>query len=63
MLGPEQLNFAPKTTPVLLDNAAAVRVSEQVAKGMGLRDNQIVRGIIEDRGGLLKLVLNNREFD
>ena len=63
MLGPEQINFAPRPTPAFLEGLAAVRVTEQVAKGMGLRDNQIVRGIIEDRGGLLKLVLKNREFD
>lgn len=46
-----------------MEGIAAARVSEQVAKAIGLRDNQIVRGIIEDRGGLLKLVLNNRELD
>ena len=63
MLGPEQINFASRPTPAFLDGAASLRVTEQVAKGMGLRDNQIVRGIIEDRGGLLKLVLKNREFD
>ena len=63
MLGPEQINFSPRPTPAFLDGAASLRVTEQVAKGMGLRDNQIVRGIIEDRGGLLKLVLKNREFD
>ena len=63
MLGPEQINFAPRPTPTFLEGAASLRVTEQVAKGMGLRDNEIVRGIIEDRGGLLKLVLKNREFD
>jgi hypothetical protein len=46
-----------------MEGIAAARVSEQVAKAIGLKDNQIVRGIIEDRGGLLKLVLNNRELD
>ena len=63
MLGPEQINLAPRPTPTLLEGPASIRVTEQVAKGMGLRDNQIVRGIIEDRSGLLKLVLKNREFD
>lgn len=62
MLGPEQINFAPRPAPLMIDGAT-IRVTEQVAKGMGLRDNQIIRGIIEDRGGLLKLVLNNREFN
>lgn len=46
-----------------MEGIAAARVSEQVAKAIGLKDNQIVRGIIEERGGLLKLVLNNRELD
>lgn len=63
MLGPEQINFAPRPAPMMLDAAATIRVTEQVARGMGLRDNQIIRGVIEDRGGLLKLILNNREFN
>ena len=63
MLGPEQINLSPRPPPVPMEGIAAARVSEQVAKAIGLRDNQIVRGIIEDRGGLLKLVLNNRELD
>jgi hypothetical protein len=63
MLGPEQINFVPRPAPMMLDAAATIKVTEQVARGMGLRDNQIIRGIIEDRGGLLKLVLNNREFN
>lgn len=63
MLGPEQINVSPRPPPVPMEGIAAARVSEQVAKAIGLRDNQIVRGVIEDRGGLLKLVLNNRELD
>ena len=63
MLGPEQINVSPRPPPVPMEGIAAARVSEQVAKAIGLKDNQIVRGIIEDRGGLLKLVLNNRELD
>ena len=63
MLGPEQINVTPRPPPVPMEGIAAARVSEQVAKAIGLKDNQIVRGIIEERGGLLKLVLNNRELD
>ena len=63
MLGPEQLNISSRPPPVPMEGIAAVRVSEQAAKALGLKDNQVVRGVIEDRGGLLKLVLNNRELD
>ena len=30
---------------------------------MGLVDNQIVRGVVEDRQGLARLILNNRDFE
>ena len=63
MLGPEQINFAPRPTPMFLEGAASIRVTEQLARAIGLADNQIIRGVIEDRGGILKLVLNNREFE
>lgn len=57
------MNFPLRPTPIFLEGVVAVRISEQMAKEFGLRDNQIVRGILEDRSGLLKLILNNREFD
>ena len=63
MLGPEQLNFATRPTPIFLEGVVAVRVSEQMAKNLGLRDNQIIRGVIENRNGLLKLMFNNEEFE
>ena len=63
MLGPEQLNFATRPTPIFLEGVVAVRVSEQMAKTLGLRDNQIIRGVLENRGGLLKLMFNNHAFD
>ena len=63
MLGPEQINFAPRPTPMFLEGATSIRVTEQLAKVIGLADNQIIRGVIEDRGGILKLVLNNRDFE
>ena len=63
MLGPEQLNFATRPTPIFLEGVVAVRVSEQMAKNVGLRDNQIIRGVIENRNGLLKLIFNSQEFE
>lgn len=63
MLGPEQLNFSTRPTPIFLEGVIAVRVSEQMAKNLGLRDNQVIRGVLEDRGGLLKLMFNNYELD
>jgi hypothetical protein len=48
---------------MFLEGAASIRVTEQLAKVIGLSDNQIIRGVIEDRGGMLKLVLNNRDFE
>ena len=63
MLGPEQLNFATRPTPIFLEGVVAVRISEQMAKNVGLRDNQIIRGVIENRNGLLKLMFNNQEFE
>ena len=35
----------------------------KITKNIGLQDNQVVRAAVEDRQGILKLVLNNREFD
>ena len=63
MLGPEQLNFATRPTPIFLEGVVAVRISEQMAKNVGLRDNQIIRGVIENRNGLLKLLFNNQGFE
>ena len=63
MFGSEQIIFAPRPTPAFLVGLAAVWLTEQVAKCMGLRANQIFMGIIEYRGGLPKPVLKNREFD
>jgi len=63
VLGPEQLNFATRPTPIFLEGVVAVRVSEQMARNVGLRDNQIIRGVIENRNGVLKLMFNNQEFE
>lgn len=63
MLGPEQVNLTARSSPILLAGLVAVKISEQMARQLGLRDNQVVRGVIESRGDLLKLVLNNREIN
>ncbi len=62
MLGPEQLNIAPRLSPLVLESSAAVAVSEKVAREIGLSDNQIIRGVIATRGGLLKLLMNGQEL-
>jgi len=63
MLGPEQVNLTARSSPIFLAGLVAVKISEQMARQLGLRDNQVVRGVIESRGDLLKLVLNNREIN
>lgn len=63
MLGPEQLNVVPRVSPVLMESIATVRVSEQLAKSLGLNDNQIIRGVIAARNGTVSLLLNNRELE
>lgn len=63
MLGPEQVNLNARSSPIFLEGVVAIKISEQLAKQLGLRDNQIVRGVIENRGDLLKLMINNKEID
>ena len=63
MLGPEQVNLNARSSPIFLEGVVAIKITEKMAKQLGLRDNQIVRGVIENRGDLLKLILNNREID
>lgn len=63
MLGPEQVNLNARSSPIFLEGVVAIKITEQLAKQLGLRDNQIVRGVIENRGDLLKLILNNKEID
>ena len=62
MLGPEQLNITPRLSPLVLESSAAVAVSEKVAREIGLADNQVVRGVIAARGGLMKLLINGQEL-
>ena len=63
MLGTEQVNLIPRMATPLLEGVESIRITDQVAKSMGLQDNQIVRGVIEDRQGIIRLILNNREFE
>ena len=63
MLGPEQVNLNARSSPIFLEGVVAIKISEQLAKQLGLRDNQIVRGVIENRGDLLKLMINNKEIE
>ena len=63
MLGPEQLNMVPRLSPVSMESVAVVRVSEQLARDVGLADNQVIRGIIASRNGAAVLLLNNRELE
>ena len=63
MLGTEQVNLIPRMITPLLEGVESIRVTDQVAKLMGLVDNQIVRGVVEDRQGLARLILNNRDFE
>ena len=48
MLGTEQVNLIPRMITPLLEGVESIRVTDQVAKSMGLVDNQIVRGVVED---------------
>ena len=63
MLGPEQLNIALRPMAPLPVGVTNLYVAEQVAKHIGLKDNQIVRGVVVDKEGLLKVIINNQELD
>ena len=47
MLGPEQINVAQRPTPIFLEGTAPVRITEEVALQLGLKDSQTVRAVIE----------------
>jgi hypothetical protein len=63
VLGPEQLNIAPRPIVPLSVGVTKIYVAEQMAKHIGLKDNQIVRGVVVDKDGLLKVIINNQELD
>ncbi|ETN93598.1 Flagellar hook-length control protein FliK [Gammaproteobacteria bacterium MOLA455] len=63
MLGPELINLTARPTPIFLEGSAAIQLTQQAAKDLGLKDGQIVQGVITARGDLLKLLINNRELE
>ncbi len=63
MYGPEQLNVVQRPSPIFLEGTTPIRITEEIALQLGLKDGQTVRAVIENRGDLLRLVLNQREFD
>ncbi len=63
MLGPEQINIASRPVVPLSAGFTNLYVAEKVAKHIGLKDNQIIRGVVVDKEGLLKVIINNKELD
>ena len=63
MYGPEQVNVVQRPSPIFLEGTTPIRITEEIALQLGLKDGQTVRAVIENRGDLLRLVLNQREFD
>ena len=45
MLGPEQVNFAVRPTPIFLEGTVSIDITEDVARDLSLRDGQIVRAV------------------
>ena len=56
MLGMDQIMSAAKSAQQIVDSSP-VRVSEPVARNLGLRDGEVVKGMVEADGDSLKLVL------
>ena len=59
MLSVDPLNSALRITP-LQTEFHPVRVAEQVARDFGLRDGQVIQGVVEDAGDTLRLVVNGQ---
>ncbi len=62
MLGPEQVNFAVRPTPIFLEGTVSIDITEDVARDLSLRDGQIVRAVVGMRGEELRLSIGNREL-
>ncbi len=56
VFGIDQVTTAAKPSLPVLDSAP-VRMSEPVARDLGLRDGEVVQGLVETHGDALKLVL------
>jgi len=63
VLGPELINFTVRPTPIFLEGSASIQLTQQAARDLGLKDGQVVQGVIAARGDLLKLLVNNQELD
>ncbi len=57
VLGIEQTTVASRINPAPLE-AAQVRMTEAVARDLGLHDGEIVRGVVRPDGEALKLLIN-----
>jgi len=63
MLGPELINLTARPTPIFLEGSASIQLSQSAAKDLGLKDGQIVQGVLATRADLLKLIVNNKELE
>lgn len=59
MLSVDPLNSALRIAPLQIE-FHPVRVAEQVARDFGLRDGQVIQGVVEDAGDTLRLVVNGQ---
>ena len=62
VLGIDQTNPALRPT-LLTADTTALRLAEPQARELGLRDGQVVKGLVEANGESLKLVLNGLAFE
>ncbi len=62
MLGPEQINLGVRNVPIFLEGQVSINVSETTARQLALKDNQIVRGVIESQSGKLQLVIDDKSI-
>ena len=61
MLNLESIHLPGRNNPIFLEGT--LPISEPDALEMGLRDGQVIRGVIEARGNSLNLMLNGKSFD
>ncbi len=61
MLNLETIHLPGRNNPIFLEGT--LPISEPDALEMGLREGQVVRGIIETRGDTLNLMLNGKSFN
>ena len=63
MLGPELINLTARPTPIFLEGSASIQLTQSAAKDLGLKDGQIIQGVLATRADLLKLIVNNKELE